>query len=197
MEKSKLISSISRIALVAGIVILLGLTVIGAVRLAPKAASSLASAGSALRSFLFLPKETVVISLSNNSVVTGEGVDISFEHKNKTTDGTYSFRFDCDSKKLSMVVVDTSGQVDLLCKETTPIKGNSFKVFPHLKDQNSFVDSPIYIDFTPQGKTVSEATGKTTLTVRNGTLKGNVQVATSSVSVSSSTPTQKNKEVKK
>ena len=190
MEKSKIINAISRISLVAGIVVLLTLAVIGVVKLVPKTASSLASAVSALHSSLFLPKETIIISLSNNSVATGEGTDVSFEHKGKTTDGTYSFRFDCDGKNLSMVVVDTSGQANLLCKETTPIKGASFKIFPHLKDQNSFVDSSIHIDFTPKGKTVSSVTGQTTLTVRNGTLKGDTRIATSSVAVSSTIPSQ-------
>ena len=194
MKKSKIINAISRITLVAGIVVLITLAVIGVVKLVPKATSSLASAVSSFRSSLFLPKETIIISLSNNSVATGEGVDVSFEHKSKTIDGTYSLSFDCDGKNLSMVIVDTSGQRNLLCKEKTPIKETSFKIFPHLKDQNSFVDSSIHIDFTPKGKTVSSVTGQTTLTVRNGTLKEDTQIATSSISVSSSTPSQ-NKEI--
>lgn len=199
MEKNKLIASISRVFLVAGIVTLFALAVLGVIKLVPKATSSLASVFSSLRSSLFLPKETIIISLSNNSVSTGEGVGVSFEHKNKTADGTYSFRFDCDSKKLSMVVVDTSGQVDLPCKETTQIKSTSFKIFPHLKDKNTFIDSSIYIDFTPKDKTKVETTGKTILTVRNGTLKGEAQAATSTmISFSSSTPPQNNnKEVVK
>ncbi|MEI6480459.1 MAG: CARDB domain-containing protein [bacterium] len=181
MDKPKVTNAISRVLLTAAIVILVVLAVIGVMRVVPVAISSVAGAGATLKSSLFSSGENIAISLSNNSVATGEETVVSLTHKGKTTDGTYQFYFDCTDKDLTMIVIDGSHQIQSPCHEKNTITNTTFKVVPVLKNANTYTDAILNIDFTRQNTTGASLTSNATLTVRNGTLRGTSNtVATSS-----------------
>lgn len=195
MDKNKLLDAVSRVALIAGMVVLGVFAFLGLIKLATKTLPSLASVGTSLRSaFIFPNKNTLTLSLSNNSVNTGESTSVSFEKKNSDA-GSYVFRFDCDGKNLSMVVFQGTNQTQLPCNATTTLSSNQFTIIPNLENKNSFVDAKIYVDYIKAGEKNSSESGKTVLTVHNGTLKNSdvakTPLATSTQTVSTSTKSNK------
>lgn len=167
MDKTKLLDAISRMTLIAGMVVLGVFAVMGAVKIIPAAVSSLASVETSLRSSLSSSKNTITLSLSNNSITTGESTTVSFEKKYTSDQGTYMFKFDCDNKNLTMTVIDGSNQTRLLCNTSTKLTSNPFTLVPNLEDKNTFVDSNIYVEFIDtHNKTLQR--GQTVLTVRDG-----------------------------
>ncbi|MEI7513139.1 MAG: CARDB domain-containing protein [bacterium] len=170
--KKNIPNPILRGALIAGMLVIVIFALIGITRIVPKAINSIGSAFSSMSSSLFSPKETIVVSLSNNSVQTGETVDVSFEHNNKSGAGVYEFKFDCTSKDLSMILIDGNNQTNMPCTATSTVSSNIFKIIPQLKDQNSFVDSYIYVTYFNKENNSKKVVGKTVLTVQNGTTKG-------------------------
>jgi hypothetical protein len=174
---------ILRGVLIAGIVALLIFAVIGLSKITPKAFNSIGSAFSSISSSLFSPKETLVISLSNNSVESEEFIDVSFEHKNKSTAGIYEFKFDCSNKDISMILLDGPNKINMPCTATSTLSSNHFRIVPILKTQNSFIDSYIHISFFDQEKNSIRATGKTVFTVRNTTSKGLTSTSTQIVNI--------------
>ncbi len=190
MDKPKVTNAISRVLLTAAIVILVVLAVIGVVRVVPVAISSIAGAGATLKSSLFSSGENITISLSNNSVATGEETVVSLTHKGKTTDGKYQFYFDCTDKDLTMIVTDGSHQIQSPCQEKNTITNTTFKIVPVLKNTNTYTDAIFHIDFIKQNTTGASVTSSATLTVRNGTLRGGNTVATSTqISIPQNTST--------
>ena len=157
-------------ALIAGVLVLVIFAFIGLAKIIPRAATTIGSAFSGITSSIFSPKETIILSLSNNSVKSNDEVNISFEHKNKTVDGIYEFKFDCSNKDLSMILIDGTNQTNLPCNTTSVINSNSFKLTPILKNDNTFVDSYLYINFYDKENNKILATGKTILTINNGTV---------------------------
>jgi hypothetical protein len=180
-------------ALVAGMFFLVVFAVFGLTKIVPKAFNSIASSFSSINSSLFSPKETIILSLSNNSVQSGEAVNISFEHTNRTTSGSYEFKFDCAKKDLSMILIDGAKQTIVPCGATSTLVSNPFKIIPTLKDKNSFVDSYTYVSFYDTEKNTKAVTGKTVLTIKNGTtnniVNSEVLLATSSKVISTQSNT--------
>ena len=189
MEQPKIINSILRVILVAGMLILAVFAFVGVTKIVPKAFTSLGSAFSSVSSSLFSPKENIVISLSNNSVKSGEPVDVSFDHKNKTAAGTYEFKFDCTDKNLSMILIDGSIQKNVSCYATSTVSTNPFRIIPQLKNQNSFVDSYVYVTFYNKETGSRQAVGKTVLTINNGTLNSTQNQIASTTQQSSAAST--------
>ncbi len=163
---------ILRGAMIAGMLVIVVFAVIGITKIVPKAITSIGSAFSSISSSLLSPKETIVLSLSKNSIKTGEEVSVSFVHKNKTKAGVYEFKFDCADKDISMVLIDAGKQKNILCTATSTLSSNTFKIVPALKNTNSFVDSYIHVTFYDTEKNKQVATGKTVLTIYNGDTKG-------------------------
>jgi len=180
MDKNTIISPLIKGFLIAGMLILVIFAFLGLTKIVPKAFTSIGSAFSSLSSTLFSPKETIVLSLSNNSVNTGEALDVSFEHKNKSTIGIYEFKFDCSNNDLSITLIDGENQTDMSCTSTSTVSSNPFKIIPQLKNKDSFVDSYIYVTFYDSEKKTRKAMGKTVFTVHNEDTGNFVQVASSS-----------------
>lgn len=196
MKKSNLPDGALRVVLVAGMLILVVFALVGITKIAPKAITSIGSAFSSVTSSIFSPKEKIVLSLSNNSVQSGEPVDVSFEHTNKTTAGTYEFKFDCTNKDLSMILLDAGRQTNLLCTATSSLSSNSFRIIPQLRSENTFVDSYIYVSFYDTEKNTRQALGKTVLTVRTGTVRvepnQGTNIATTSKKIATTSATSTN-----
>ena len=188
MKETKISNKVLRAILVTGMSILVILALFGLSKIVPKAISSIGGAFSSISSSLFSPKENIVISLSNNSVRTGETVNVSFEHNNKIGSGMYEFKFDCSNKDLSMILINGTNQINMPCSATSSVSTNPFKITPQLRDPNSFVDSYIYVIYFNKESNSRKVIGKTVLTVQNGMTKGVAnQTATSSQIIATST----------
>ncbi len=174
MKKTDKFNSILKGALFAGMFIVVIFAFIGLSKIVPKAITSLGSAFSGISSSLFGSNEKIVISTTSNSVKSGESIDIYFEHSNKSTEGNYEFKFDCGGKNLNLLLVDGNNQINIPCNATTTLFLNPFKIVPQLKDQNSFVDSNLYISFRNSSDNKITAIGKTILTVRNGDVQNTI-----------------------
>ncbi len=198
MKKTNPLNKILKWVLIAVMAILVIFALIGVTKIVPKAISSLGSAFSSVSSSLFQSKEKIEISVPNNSVKSGEPVNISFKDKDadKTIDpnsGSYAFKFDCsDRKDLSMLAVDGKNQTNLECNKDYSIGTNPFIVVPTLKTENSFIDSTLYITKYNKDKNTQEVFGKTTITISNGNLNQNNKTAQLTTSPISSTSTSKN-----
>jgi len=190
--KKHVTNPILRGVLIAGMFILVVFALIGMAKIVPKAITSIGSAFSSLSSSLFSPKETITVSLSNNSIKSGEEIEVTFNHKNKKDLGVYEFKFDCSQKDFSMILIDGTNQTNIPCTATSTINSNPFKIIPQLRESNSFVDTYIYVSFyTNTGQTdeknARKASGKTILTIQNGPMRsGGVTVATTSIATTTS-----------
>ena len=171
MNKVEKWNPILKGALVAGMLVLAIFTFVGLTKILPKVIDSIGGAFSNISNSIFSPKESITISLSNNSVKSGETIDVSFEHKNKVVTGIYEFKFDCSNKDLSMILIDGSSQINMTCTATSTLNSNPFKIIPQLRDENSFADTNIYVTFYDIDKGTREAMGKVLLTVQNGNTK--------------------------
>lgn len=159
--------------IIAVLVLLTIFAFIGLAQIAPKAINSLGSAFSSMTSLFSSPNEKIILSLSNNSIKSGELVDVYFEHQNKKTAGVYEFKFDCGNKNLMMILDDGSDKTNLSCNTVAIVSSNNFKITPVLKEANSFLDSYIYVTFYDKENNSRKIFGKTVLTISNGKLSSN------------------------
>ncbi len=170
MNKIEKWNPILKGALVAGMLILAIFVFVGLTKILPRVIDSIGGAFSNISTSIFPPKESITISLSSNSVKSGEILDVSFVHKNKVTAGVYEFKFDCSNKDLSMILIDGPDQINLPCTATSTLNSNPFKIIPQLRDENSFIDTNIYVTFYDIETGSREAMGKVLLTIQNGNL---------------------------
>ena len=183
MKNSKTPNLLVRIVLIIGMALLAMLALLGVIKIMPSAISSL---GSVLQSTIFTPKETIVISLSNNAPASGEEIKLSFDHKGKNSIGKYEFRFECKSQDLKMTIIDGTNRTDVACGSKTQVLNTEFELIPILTTKNSYLDSNIFVDFTKSSSQSVNVTGRSLLTIHNGNIGDSVQ-ATSSKSTSSAT----------
>ena len=200
MDNTKFSLIVSRIALVAAMVVLVGCAVFGIIKIIPSALSSLAGAGTSLKSALFLTKEPVTVSLPQNSIKSGEQTDLSY---NQNKDYEYQLRIECSSRDFSALVIDGSHQTDIQCGSKIPVTQNTLRIIPTFKTQNSFVDVSIFIEGFKKNTSVVAASGYAILTVHTDTSRGANKnpVPTQQVTVSTSSvqqpPVQQHTEVSK
>ncbi len=110
--------SIMRVlSVVGGIAILAGVVWVGmqGFRVLPNARESLANAFVSVQSF-FSPAERIALSLVDSQVVIEEPFTLSWEHRGKTDDGSYSFFYGCNSDIHLALADDT-----VFCNTELPI----------------------------------------------------------------------------
>lgn len=89
-------STIRVLSVVGGIAVLAGVVWVGVqgFRALPNARESLANAFVSIQSF-FSPAERIVLSLVDSQAVVEEPFTVSWEHRGKSNDGSYSFFYEC------------------------------------------------------------------------------------------------------
>ena len=169
-EQKKLSPNAIKALAVIGVVviILLGLWgVIQAVRLMPNVLSSLASAAASISS-IFVPAEHIDISVADHTVNSGTPFTLSFTRTGGAKKGSYSFLYDCRDG-VSFQAPDASGSYkDTFCNTPFNFSGAQSEVrLVPLSTKNRFIDVPVRVRFTPEGKSVPSSESVVTLTISN------------------------------
>lgn len=164
------IGGATRIFAIIGFVALIIIGMWGSVQVAKVIPGTLSSIASAIVSFtsIFVPAdETLTVTTETHSVLSGTPVTLSFEHKNKENDGTYSFRYSCVDSVTFEVAVNGANQ-SVACNSAlsfTPTN-NTLTVTP-VSTGARYVDIETFIAFTPTNAGTPTIIGSTVLTVEN------------------------------
>ncbi len=145
----------------------------------PNAFSSLAAAVVSITSIFVPAGEEITLSTPSLTVGTGQAFTLSWTHVKKTTDGSYTFRYDCaDGVHFTSPTASGSDQMVFCNIPFNFLNTDDSIVLTPVSDQNRFVDVKVYIDFTPNGASKPTVTGSTTVTVTNQDLTGSPAVTT-------------------
>ena len=156
----------------------------------PNVFSSLAAAIVSLSS-IFIPANTseqILLSAPALTVSSGENLTVSWEHANKTADGSYTFRYNC-AEGVHFVSADSEEVVFCNVPFHFLNDGNTVALTP-ISEKNRFIDVTLFIDFTPNGGTTASVKGSMVLTIVNEdiTTSPNVLAPTKETSAPSATP---------
>lgn len=165
--------------LTAALVVIAILTIIavgmwGSIKIAsliPNAFSSLASVGanSAGKTAVSSGSEKITLSVPALTVNTRSTFPLSFTHEKKTTDGSYTFRYDCANGLFFVSPTPPSGApATVYCN--TPfnfLSSNNTIILTPVLETSTPVDVTVYIDFTPNGATKPTMSGSLKITVVN------------------------------
>jgi hypothetical protein len=175
----KILSGVGAIAVIAGIIW------VGArgVRLFPNVGDALATAFGSVQS-IFIPAERIVVTTVDSQVVINQPFSLTWEHRGKTGDGSYSFSYAC-SDDIHLVRRQNGVDTTLFCN--TPIALLSDETTLSLTavgTTTGFSDVPVAIRFLRNGQSVPSLIGTHTLVVQSQYL----DTATSTTAVVPSTP---------
>lgn len=166
-----------RVLAVISFIAVLSIGMWGSVQVAkavPNAFSSLAAAIASL-SQVFIPAsgETLTLSAPALTLASNETFTLSFEHTGKTTDGSYTFRYNCaDGVHFVSPSGAESGET-IFCNVPFHFLNSANAVALTLvSEKNRFIDVTLFIDFTPNGETVSSVQGSMDLTIVNENISG-------------------------
>src|SRR3989344_7434829 len=130
-----------------------------AIRVAPNAASTLASTFFSLSS-VFTSRENITLSIPKETLVSGESFALSWEHAGKETDGAYTFSYFCVDGIHFTAPSDLSGETTIYCN--TPFRfinqDNTLFLSPH-SERGLSEDVELRIQFTPNGESNPSSTG--------------------------------------
>ncbi len=118
-------------------------------------------------SSIFVPAEKVVVTLSPSEVESGKTLELSWQHISKEGDGSYSINYPCISG-VEMKVKDSAASQTIFCNTPFPYMGDADRVIlTAISSKNRFVDVPLSIHFTRNGKMTPSVMGAMTLTITN------------------------------
>ncbi len=174
-EQKRLSNAAIRALAIVGVIaiVLLGLWgTIQAVRLMPNVFSALASAAVSVSS-IFVPAEHIEITVADHTVASGKPFTLSFMKTGGSSRGSYSFLYDCRDG-VSFKASDASGSYkDTFCNTPFNFNGATTDVrLVPLSVKNRYIDVPLRVRFTPEGKTVPSSESFVTLTIANDSLTG-------------------------
>ena len=137
-------------------------------RAVPGTFSNLASAIVSLTSIFIPADETITLSLPSLTVNHGEAFTISWEHAQRSTDGAYTFRYDCAPGVSFATPLQNGSEVPFECDTPLNLIGNvaMLQVIAYSED-NRFIDVTVHVDFTAEGASQPTVTGSTLLTIAN------------------------------
>jgi hypothetical protein len=153
---------------------------IGSVKVAsaiPNAFSSLAAAVVSITSIFVPANEQIILSVPSLTVSSGEAVTVSWEHAKKSTEGSYTFRYDCADSVYLESPAASGASTMVYCNVPFNFlnSANSISLTP-FSNANRYIDVKLYVDFTPNGTSKPTVTGSTTLTIVNGSVSGSPAV---------------------
>ncbi|MCR4275055.1 MAG: hypothetical protein NUW02_03390 [Candidatus Campbellbacteria bacterium] len=113
--------TIKVLSVVGGIAIIAGVVWVGArgLVLFPSVGSALATAVASVQS-LFIPAERIIVSTVDSQIVVNKPFTLTWEHRGKDTEGSYTFVYECtDGVHLVRRVASTD--TTLFCNTPTPL----------------------------------------------------------------------------
>ena len=110
-------------------------------------------------SSIFVPaNETLTLSLSTASVESGTPLTVAFDHRNKSTEGTYAFRYSCTDGVTITTTVQADTAVPITCNQSFAFEpfNNALVIVPSAQKDSAI---ELFISFTPN----SAGTGSPTI----------------------------------
>ncbi len=153
---------------------------IGSVQIAsavPNVFSSLAAAVVSITSIFVPAGEELVLTAPSLTVASGETFTLTWKHAKKSTDGSYTFRYDCADGMYFESPSVSGEKTTVYCNVPFNFlnSGDSIVLTPY-SNENRYIDVKLYVDFTPNGAAKATVTGSATLTVVNGSVSGSPAV---------------------
>lgn len=170
------------LSVLGGIAVLAGVVWVGVqgFRALPNAQGTLASALVSVQSF-FSPAERIVVSLVDSQAVVEEPFTVSWEHRGKTTDGSYTFFYGCSDDVHFAIDGDT-----VFCNTDLPILSTDTTLRITAYGAIAGIATiPVEIRFRENGETVISERGELTIMVQDQRFDD----ATSTSTAPTTTPT--------
>lgn len=183
---------------IVGFIAVIGGGLWGSVSLAkavPNAFSSLAAAIVSLTSVFVPAGEGITLSTPSLTVLSEETFALSWEHTQKNTEGSYTFRYDCADGVSFTSPTSSGAPAAVFCN--TPfnfLNADDSITLTARSIKNRFIDVMLYVDFTPNGQNNPTVSGSMLLTIANeniGTspsITGTTGTTTATTSRPSTTP---------
>ncbi len=184
-----------------GLIALLAIGLWGAVQLVKvmpgtfgRIGSAVSSAAASLSS-IFVPAEHLTMTVASGTVNSGEPVTVSYEHRARKADGTYTFTYECRSG-VSFEVAKADGTYQqALCDTPIQISATtdtgSFKIIP-VSSTTRFMDVPMTVSFVSSVPTDTKFSDRVLITiVNNAVVEGQVVATTTPVVTPTTTPATK------
>lgn len=186
-QRERLVSTGTRALAVIGFIAIAAVGAFGMVQIAkgvPSAFSAVAAAIVSLTQVFVAADESITLSAPSLTVKSGETFALSWEHANRSDNGSYTFRYSCADGVTFNSPASSGSSVTVFCN--TPfnfVNANDSILLTPISTNNRFVDVEVTIDFTPNGASASTVSGSAIVTVIN-------EEVTTSPTVTNPTPTQ-------
>lgn len=175
-EQARLRKMAIRTLAIGGFVLVIIVGMAGSLALAravPGAFSAIASAIVSLTSVFVPAGEEIIVSVPELTVGNGESFDISWEHVKKSSEGSYTFRYDCASGVSFTSPGPTGAAVTVFCNTPFNFLNESDTITLTARSSaNRFIDVTLHIDFIPNGASAPTVSGSTLLTIANTEVTG-------------------------
>jgi len=184
---------VTRVLAIMGFIAILAIGMWGSIQIAsaiPGAFSGLTSAIVSLTSIFVPAGETLTLSVQPSlSVASGNPLQVTWAHEKKTTDGSYTFRYDCAEGVYFTSPTPAGAEQTIYCNVPFNfLNANNAITLKAFSTANRFIDVTVYIDYTPNGANRPTVTGSTFITITNENLTGSPTVTTPTTTPS--TPTK-------
>lgn len=165
---SRLAGSASRVLAIIGFLALIIIGMYGSVRVAqavPGVFSQMAAAVVSITSIFIPADEIISVTVPSLTLQHESPVTVAFEHRNKSADGQYAFRYSCVNG-VSMSVATGGSTIPLTCNTSFTFEpfNNSITVVPSATAAR-FTDVEVFVVFTPESGT--PIIGSTLMTIEN------------------------------
>jgi len=157
---------ITKVLFVIGVVILIFIFAYALFKFIPKVFSGFAAVGEFISSPFV--SNSIKVSSSNTSLNSSDKFILSWKYEPKK-DGDYNISYDCQ-QNLTIQISSENGPKTLLCNTKYNLKNaGSAELTATLKNQNTFVDLPVTIEYIDSDNKSVIASGSINLSVKNET----------------------------
>jgi hypothetical protein len=181
---------IKALSILGGLTLIAGVVWVGArgLVLFPNVGSALATAVASVQS-LFIPAERIVVSTVDSQIVVNEPFTLTWEHRSKKTDGSYTLSYECvDGVHLARRI--TGIDSTLFCNTPLPLTPDEKEItLVAVGEVDGVVTIPVSIRFTENNSSIVSREGTLSLLVQDAYLDTATSTTTSVVSGTSTQTT--------
>ena len=184
-----------KVLAVIGLIVVLGAVAwagVNAAQFAPAAFRAVANTFVGVTQ-VFIPQERIIVSVDDELVTTGERFEVSWEHRGKQNDGSYTLSYECKAG-LHLEITNDAGQESIVfCN--TPINildtQTNITLIP-ISTSERLVEVPISVQFTENGSSRVRRTGETSIRIANPNIEEQGITLNSDDGSDDNTPTTNN-----
>ncbi len=157
-------------------------------RVLPSVRQLFANAFVSVQSF-FSPEERIVVSVIDSQVIVDESFSLTWEHRGKDTDGSYTMIYECRDAVHLARVSKTSGESTLFCNTEIPLLADEKNLTLVARgDVVGAIDVPFFVHFTKNNTSVISEEGRTDIRVQGERFDTGIATSTNATSDAPSTP---------